>query len=289
MSERGILRNNFYAIPRFLFLLPFTCLLFINNAAACGGVFDVACNVTHGGLSPSNLLNQGIKSGQDLNNAANAARNAIDVYTPYLNPTNPLPLEVAQRCINDLAKCPQQLVARASYEIARPIVDTYIISLRNQVRSGGYHHLPDDFISDVSTYYSVNLNEVRYAENINTVHGQNMTLGNDIFLTQAMDWSSMRDRQLIYHELEHVVQYHNKGGIEPFLAEYIAHSFGQIIASRSVNIHDSIDIERAAINKADYVVKNVGYRISVRNDCVDQIKVAVSFLDSANKWQTMGY
>jgi hypothetical protein len=37
-------------------------------AFACGGVFDAACNVTHGGLSPSNIAKQTQKAGQDAGN-----------------------------------------------------------------------------------------------------------------------------------------------------------------------------------------------------------------------------
>lgn len=32
---------------------------------ACGGIFDAACNLSHGGLSPSNIQKQAEKAGQD--------------------------------------------------------------------------------------------------------------------------------------------------------------------------------------------------------------------------------
>ena len=38
-------------------------------AFACGGVLDVGCNVTHGGLSPGNIAKQTQKAGQDAANA----------------------------------------------------------------------------------------------------------------------------------------------------------------------------------------------------------------------------
>lgn len=37
-------------------------------ASACGGIFDVACNVTHGGLNPGNIAKQTQKTGQDVAN-----------------------------------------------------------------------------------------------------------------------------------------------------------------------------------------------------------------------------
>lgn len=40
---------------------------------ACGGVFDVGCNLSHGGLSPSNLGKQAEKAGQDIGHTAEKA------------------------------------------------------------------------------------------------------------------------------------------------------------------------------------------------------------------------
>jgi hypothetical protein len=39
-----------------------------STALACGGVFDVACNLSHGGLSPNNIIKQTQKAGQDTAN-----------------------------------------------------------------------------------------------------------------------------------------------------------------------------------------------------------------------------
>lgn len=59
-NNRTILR--LYAIVAFLVASP---------AFACGGIFDVECNLNNGGLSPENLGHQAEIIGQDVGNAVN--------------------------------------------------------------------------------------------------------------------------------------------------------------------------------------------------------------------------
>jgi hypothetical protein len=166
-------------------------------------------------------------------------------------------IEVAKACIQNIPQCPQQIVARAGYEVARPIVDSYIASLRAQA-VGKYRSLPDAFVQSYQRFYTVDLHSIQYATGIDTVHGNAITIGTEIYFPWAMDLNTLNSSALMFHELEHTVQYRNRGGIEPFLAEYIAKSFGKIIQRKSFDIHDDIDIEGAAIAKSKEVVNN-GY------------------------------
>ncbi|MET4373277.1 hypothetical protein ABIA99_005999 [Bradyrhizobium sp. LB12.1] len=53
----------------FVPLLSTTAILipFIGSpASACGGIFDAACNLSHGGLSPSNVVKQTVKAADDV-------------------------------------------------------------------------------------------------------------------------------------------------------------------------------------------------------------------------------
>ncbi len=43
-------------------------------AFACGGIFDVGCNLSHGGLSPDNVAKQAQQAAQDAANAVEKAR-----------------------------------------------------------------------------------------------------------------------------------------------------------------------------------------------------------------------
>jgi hypothetical protein len=53
-------------------------VLALNNppAFACGGISDVGCNLTHGGLSPSNIVKQGEEAPQDIGHPAEKAGRA---------------------------------------------------------------------------------------------------------------------------------------------------------------------------------------------------------------------
>ncbi|MDC9835538.1 DUF1036 domain-containing protein [Rhizobium binxianense] len=247
-------------------------------AYACGGIFDVECNLKHGGMSPENLRRQTEKAQRDLG-----------PFGPWIAPNVVPPFDVAERCLRDLSHCPKELVARAAYEVAKPIVDQYLNFLSSQT-SGNNYKLPDDFISTAQPYYSVNLNKVRYSLRVNTVHRQAITVGYRIYFPRNIDLDDSDDIELMYHELEHVVQYEQKGGIEPFLAEYIAKGFAKIIEKRSVNIHDDIDIERAAIDKAALVSeKTKGREFYFSNSCNDTIRLALSYKDIHNQWRTTGY
>lgn len=48
-------------------------LLPLSSASACGGIFDAACNLKHGGLNPNNIAKQVEKAGQDTANTVQKA------------------------------------------------------------------------------------------------------------------------------------------------------------------------------------------------------------------------
>jgi hypothetical protein len=52
-----------------LAVLPLTIgisLIALSAPFACGGIFDVACNLHNGGMSPGNVIKQTEKAGQDV-------------------------------------------------------------------------------------------------------------------------------------------------------------------------------------------------------------------------------
>jgi hypothetical protein len=59
------------------FALGVAACVSTSAAFACGGFFDVACNVTHGGMSPGNIQKQVEKAGQDTVNTV--AKSGQDV------------------------------------------------------------------------------------------------------------------------------------------------------------------------------------------------------------------
>jgi hypothetical protein len=165
----------------------------------------------------------------------------------------PVPINQVQQCISNLSACPAQIIATIGYQTVKPIVDQYIGFLQNQAGSNLYG-LDQSFVNQIQRFYSVDLHNVRYAININTVHGSNITIGNTIYFVKGMNFSDPNDAWTLYHELEHVVQYAQRGGVEPFLSEYILKAGGSVLrGGNSVDIHDNIDLENAANAKANQV------------------------------------
>ena len=191
-----------------------------------------------------------------------ACRNKIP--EPPAPPSIPIPPIVTpqdiQKCISNLNGCPAYVAAKVTYTAVQPIVDQYISYLQQQAKN--VSALDDRLIRAIQPYYSVDLHTVRYAININTIHGQNITIGNTVYFVKIMNFTNTTDAWLLYHELEHVVQYANRGGVQPFLSEYILKAGGSILqGGNSVDIHNNIDLEHAANAKANQVIAAVGPEI----------------------------
>lgn len=197
------------------------------------------------------------------NTAGPAAGTVLQNAVPWLRPGGPAtitPQEV-QRCIADIGSCPAQILARAGYQALKPALDQYIAFLRAQ---GTPYSFDQDFINRVQRYYPFDLTQVRYGTNIQTVHGAAITIGNQIFFPVGIDLQRWDDSLLMYHELQHVDQYRRRGGIEPFMTEYVLKSAGGLIDVKNyangnfaVNVHDNLDLERDAESKAQQVAQGV--------------------------------
>jgi hypothetical protein len=134
------------------------------------------------------------------------------------------------------------------------------------------------------------LDDVRFATNIRTIHGQAITIGSEIFFPGDLDFSDVADYKLMFHELEHVVQYAQRGGIRQFIAEYIAKVPHEVIARRSFDVHDEHEIERAAIRKSETVLAGVyGKDIKFKNSCRYPVRLAINYLSTLEQWTSIGY
>lgn len=133
-----------------------------------------------------------------------------------------------------------------------PITREYFTYLDRQAR---YKEIPSKLKRILSTKYStVNLSSVKYAENINTVHGKAITVGNKIYFPRRVDFNDYSDLYWLLHELEHVSQYQVHGGKEAFLVKYLINGALEIGRNGSIDIHGSINLERDAKNKADAII-----------------------------------
>ena len=207
-------------------------------------------------------------------------------------PTNPIEItpEIGKKCIEQISKCPGNILGHIGYNNVRPIFDSYRIHLNNQA-NGRWQPLPESFVSAAQSIYTgVNLKSVRYSTNINTLHGQAITIENSIFFPRNIDFSNYDDVEWMIHELEHVLQYQRKGGLENFIPEYLVKGLGKIIQKRSFNIHDFIDIERAAIEKARVHTRKIynlmnGSPVLVENRCAEDVDLIILYFDfKQNRW-----
>jgi hypothetical protein len=115
-------------------------------------------------------------------------------------------VEIAQACVRNLARCPEEILKRIPANAAEPILAEYRASLDHQA-SGRWQRLPDSFVEKFSKYYPrINLAGVRFAENIDTVHGQAITFHYDIFFPSTVDINERDDAELMLHELAHTDQ-----------------------------------------------------------------------------------
>ncbi|MGO7675073.1 DUF4157 domain-containing protein [Rhizobium ruizarguesonis] len=201
----------------------------------------------------------------------------------------PLPTKTINDCVADISKCPGAILSQVTADVLRPIVSAYISSLEQQA-NGKWQTIPASYLASAQQYYSVDLHQVRYATNINTLHGQAITIGYEVFFPENIDFNTRAGTELVSHELEHVVQYANRGGINPFIAEYVAKSAGQVISKRSFSVHDYVDLEAAANAKQDQVADAIyGWEFKISNNCPGSIHMAVDYQELDDQWNVEGY
>jgi hypothetical protein len=199
-------------------------------------------------------------------------------------------MQQIEDCLGNMGHCPGEILARIGYQVLRPIADNYINLLMSQA-NGKWQSLDSSVIKKIDRFYSVDLRQVRYATHIDTIHGSAITIGNNIFFPDDLDLDDKDDLELMYHELEHVVQYSNRGGVEPFLTEYVLKSGGKILEKQSFDVHDLVDLEAAAISKARQVYEEapVGWKFVLENSCHREISVAINYYTLSGSWRATGY
>lgn len=196
--------------------------------------------------------------------------------------------DLIQQCRKNFQQCPKYVINSFPAELAGPIVDDYIVNLRIQ-SNNKRQNLPTEFISSFQKYFpTINLGMVTFSTNINTIHGQAITIGEEIFFPDNPDFESRSGRELMLHELRHVVQYQNKGGIKPFLSEYFLHAAGKVIQNRNFNVHDAIGTERDAAQFASQTILQYGRAFFVRNKCTSDVDLSLLFWDGQD-WTTTSF
>lgn len=168
-------------------------------------------------------------------------------------PPPPPSIPEAVKCVQNPAACTQQQL----YDQIRPIVVDYINRMETQA-NGRWRRLDEYLIESIQPFYqNIDLHNVVFATNINTEHGQNMTVGYHIFFTQEIDFNNVSARHLVFHELRHVVQYAQVGGVDPFMRAYLTQGAGAILQYRTFDVHNLLPLEQDAESYAIEVSRAV--------------------------------
>ncbi len=140
--------------------------------------------------------------------------------------------------------------------------------------------LPNELKSAISGKYNIDFDKVRYATGIDTVHGQAITIGNNIYFPRSIDFNDRSDLHWMLHELEHVRQYKVHNGIAPFLLKYVVQGGIQIGSKGSFDIHDNIELEREADRKADSLIDSVIASLSTPIATASKTSPGTQFIDT---------
>jgi len=106
--------------------------------------------------------------------------------------------------------------------------------------------IPMPFRALLQPYFSYNLARVHYAERIQTVGDYAVTFGRRIYFPRGMNLDTLRDLHWLVHELRHVQQYHDHGGVVPFLHAYVTDIGETVSRTHSFRVHDLLPLERDA-------------------------------------------
>jgi hypothetical protein len=116
-----------------------------------------------------------------------------------------------------------------------------------------------------------------------------MTLCYEVFLAEHFDSNSRRSIALMLHELYHTVQCVGRGGVGPFMDEYLLHGIGTIAQEGRIDIHDEIDHERDAESRSASLINEFGWPVVIDNACQTRIRVFVQILDRSRNWVSKGW
>lgn len=165
----------------------------------------------------------------------------------------------------------KMLLARAITMVVlgplRLTAENYQDRLNQQVTREAWQVLPPALLAILQPYFRCDLSAVRFATGVNTYHGMNMTLGNRIyFVTPPLLHTPAGFHSFVYM-LAHVEQFHEHGGLEPFILRYLTEALfkGYALLPRLdavgltgvqayiLAVHDEMGLERNAQAKADRI------------------------------------
>lgn len=124
-----------------------------------------------------------------------------------------------------------------------PFLFAYYILL--WVKSGGrWHRLPVPLQKALQPYFSFDLGKVRYSAVKKTGKRLAITFGRQVFFPKPVDLGREVDIKWLIHELTHSQQYHQAGGILPFLHKYVLDITRNIMKLKSFRVYQLLHFEK---------------------------------------------
>lgn len=174
-----------------------------------------------------------------------AFKRCVDVPNSYVNFTHRI--RSCRKCLYD---------RYVSY------LDDYETFLENQPQVS-LRPLPQNLVDMLNIYYSCDfdLGRVSYADNVDTGHGNAITIEFNIYFPRQVDFShplrNLDDFIWLLHELEHVRQFMQQGGVVAFLTKHLWEDGPQILVRGSFNMHNNTVLEQDAEGNAAEVLADV--------------------------------
>ncbi|MFZ4664266.1 MAG: hypothetical protein ACOYNY_45135, partial [Caldilineaceae bacterium] len=195
------------------------------------------------------------KAGKDISNTWKKA--GKDISDPWKKAVEDVKTET-MRTPENIAR-----LSKAAWDIAYgyifeqrlvpPAVREYFAYLDSQA-NGKWKEIPSELQDILRPHYpKVIMGNVRYADNIDTVHRQGITVEDRIYFPVSVNFDTPGDFYWLLHELEHVGQYRVVGGADAFVLKYLFQGGLEIFTKGSINVHDSISLEEEAISKSERI------------------------------------
>jgi hypothetical protein len=183
-----------------------------------------------------------------------------------------VPADVLQA--RTISKTWEYLTSYLDKGLLPPSLREYVTYLDIEGRRRGYSKLPANVSVVLKPFFGdISLSRVRYAQEVNTLHGKAITVGYNIYFPRRVDLDSCKESRcdfaLLIHELEHVSQYKKHGGVEPFLLKYVGNGLLQspfiplsLIQGGAYDLHAELQLEKDANAKVDNIFDTAWPKVS---------------------------
>merc|ERR1719242_69392 len=148
-------------------------------------------------------------------------------------------------------------------KVVKGVLKSYMFYLRTAAHRRGWKKLSPRLQQLAQPYFKFPLNKIRYATNVNTLHGDPATFGYDIFFPKDLNpREDEADLRELFKQLEYVEGYEKAGGIWPFLMHHVFGparkvAFFEIVQKRSLDYAGFTPLDHKMANAVEDAVRAV--------------------------------